>query len=129
MIQGYLSPRLEPVVSLTLRNGEGKSLAVEAVVDTGFNDYLAINPEIIREFGLDPVGAIAVELADGSLRETNYYPLTVEWMGTERFVMAQEGSGPVLIGMMLLLDCELFVVVQFNGMVTVRPLSANISSL
>jgi hypothetical protein len=62
-IQGLLSPRLEPVITLTLRNGE------------------------------------------------------------ERFVMAQDGSGLPLVGMMLLLDCEVTIQVRYEGAVSIGRLT------
>lgn len=123
MITGYLSPRLEPLIPLTVRNNQGQSWTTEAVIDTGFNDFLSINPEIISALNLEPVGSLTVELADGTVRDVNYYPLYIEWLGADRFIMAQEGSGPPLVGMILLLDCELNITVQYQAAVTIKPIT------
>lgn len=121
-LQGLLSDRLEPLISLTIQGFQGQQTTIEAVVDTGFNDFLSIPRALVAELGLEPVGTLPVELADGSLQDTNYYPLTVHWMGEQRFIMTQEGEGTPLVGMMLLLDCELRIVVAHAGEVHIRPL-------
>jgi clan AA aspartic protease len=122
-LQGLLSDRLEPLISLTIQGFQGQQTTIEAVVDTGFNDFLSIPRALVTELGLEPVGTLPVELADGSLQDTNYYPLTVHWMGEQRFIMTQEGEGTPLVGMMLLLDCELRIVVAHAGEVSIRALS------
>jgi clan AA aspartic protease len=115
---------LEPLISLTLHGFQGQKVVIEAVVDTGFNDFLAISPALVAELGLEPVGTLSVELADGSLQDTNYYPLRVDWMEERRYIMAQEGEGTPLVGMMLLLDCELRIAVTHSGEVSIRLLES-----
>jgi clan AA aspartic protease len=121
-IQGVLSPRLEPVITLTLRNDEGKALSTDVVMDTGFNDFLTVNPEIISNLGLEAVGTLLVELSDGTVRALNYYPVRVDWLGEEQFIMAQDGIGTSLAGMMLLLDCEMTIQVHHEGAVAIARL-------
>jgi hypothetical protein len=121
MIEGNLSPRLEPLVSVTVRNNLGSAVTAEAVVDTGFNDYFTVSAEMVATLNLEPVSSTLIELADGSVRETNYYPLYIEWMGVERFILAQDSDGPPLLGMMLLLNCELCITVRNDGPVTIKP--------
>ncbi len=123
-IYGTLSDRLEPLISLTLHGFQGQEVVIEAVVDTGFNDFLALSRALVTELGLEPVGTLSVELADGSLQDTNYYPLRVDWMGEQRYIMAQEGEGAPLVGMMLLLDCELRIAVTHAGEVSIRLLES-----
>ena len=124
-VQGTLSDRLEPRVPLTLRGFQGQEISLDVVVDTGFNDFLAISPAQVAALGLEPVGTLSVELADGSLQDTNYYPLRVDWLGEERYIMAQEGEGVPLLGMMLLLECELRILVTHAGEVTIRLLDTD----
>ena len=46
-------------------------IAVDAVIDTGFDGYLCLPVQLAIQLGLELSGSIKVELADGSIkRET-----------------------------------------------------------
>jgi predicted aspartyl protease len=70
-IDGQVDERLDPVISITVANGLGESLTLDAVVDTGFNDVLSLPLAIIQRLNLQALPSIPVELADGSEVETD----------------------------------------------------------
>jgi clan AA aspartic protease len=69
-------------VTVTLRRVETAGPAYEAdfLVDTGATDSMAPAREL-RRIGLQPAGAMAYELADGSLREYAFGLARIEFMG------------------------------------------------
>jgi len=60
---GRLGRDLEPIVRITIHGRKTKS--IEAVVDTGFSDYLCLAQRNRAAMRLRPVGREAFELADG----------------------------------------------------------------
>ena len=52
MIEGRINDRYEPVVTISLTAPRGESREVEAVVDTGFNGFLVLPPELVEELDL-----------------------------------------------------------------------------
>lgn len=61
---------LNPTLTLQVQGGgEAKELTavqIEALVDTGFDDYLSFSYKLAEELGLTVIGQTNVELADGS---------------------------------------------------------------
>ncbi|BAY87833.1 hypothetical protein NIES267_73570 (plasmid) [Calothrix parasitica NIES-267] len=61
---------LNPTLTLQVQGGgEAKELTavqIEALVDTGFDDYLSFSYRLAEELGLPVMGQTNVELADGS---------------------------------------------------------------
>ncbi len=66
MIEGVVNARLEAVLSLSLLGPAGQEREVDVVVDTGFNGYLTLPPELVADLGLPVVGDAEAVLADGS---------------------------------------------------------------
>ena len=52
MISGWVNAFREAVVRLPVQGARGREQAIEAVLDTGFNGYLTLPPELIAELGL-----------------------------------------------------------------------------
>lgn len=68
----HLAEVLNPTLTLQVQGGgetEAKELIaiqIEALVDTGFDDYLSFSYKLAQELGLSVIGQTNVELADGS---------------------------------------------------------------
>ena len=69
-------------VTVTLRRVEGAagSYSADFLVDTGATDSLAPG-SALRQVGIEPVGRMAYELADGSLHEYAFGLARIEFMG------------------------------------------------
>jgi predicted aspartyl protease len=59
MITGTVSSRHEAIVALTVAGPLGERVPIQAVVDTGFNGYLTLSPDLVAALGL-PFHSIAV---------------------------------------------------------------------
>ena len=65
MIEGVVNANLEAVVTIPLQGPSGQTQEVDAVIDTGFNGYLALPPTLVADLGLPVVGEADAVLADG----------------------------------------------------------------
>jgi clan AA aspartic protease len=87
-------------VTVALRRVETADLSYEAdfLVDTGATDSMAPAREL-RRIGVEPVGKMAYELADGSLREYAFGLARIEFMGevtAGRVLFGPEDAEPLL---------------------------------
>ena len=120
MIQGVVNAAYEPVVSLAFQGPSGQSPEVEAVVDTGFSEFLTLPPDLVTELGLPPVSTASATLADGSEATFNVYMATVLWDGQRRHVGAYMSDTAPLVGMRLLNRHSLYIEVERGGRVVIQ---------
>ncbi len=123
MVEGVVNSRLEAVISLSLSGPLGSSRDVEAVVDTGFSEFLIVPPELAMELGLAFGGVTSMILADGEKQFFEYYKVSVVWDGGSKPVRAHVADGTPLIGMSLLHCHRLDVEVVEGGRVLVEGLN------
>ena len=120
MVEGVVNSRLEAVISLSLSGPLGSNREVEAVVDTGFSEFLILPTELARELSLAFGGVTLMILADGEKQYFEYYNVTVMWDGRPRTVRAHVADGTPLVGMALLHGHSLHVEVVEGGRVTIE---------
>jgi clan AA aspartic protease len=120
MISGIVTSNREAVIRVVVRGPEGREQERDAVIDTGFNDFLTLPPSIVGM--LEPPFAAPAEatLADGSVVQLNYHRASVIWDGESRdmLVLAAE-SGP-LVGMSMLYGYDFFMQAMDGGRVTIE---------
>jgi len=109
MICGIVNSSLEAVVSVTVPAPHQQPTTFDAVVDTGFNGFLALPPQAIVGLQFQPAGYANATLGDGSRARMSIYDGYVLWDDQRRRVPVLESVGGPLIGMALLRDCELHV--------------------
>ena len=97
-------------------------LAVEAVVDTGFDGELTLRLAMVEALALPLVGSAESVLADGSVVLEDVCLATVLWHGRERPVRALIADASPLVGMALLAGSELRVRAEGGGEVAVEEL-------
>jgi len=95
----------------------------QAVIDTGFSDYLTLPPQAIRTLGLPEGGSMRVSLADNSETDLQVYAGTVSWDGRSRDITILAAEGVPLIGMSLLYGFELRIRTIDGGSVTITSLT------
>ena len=120
MVRGVVNSRLEATVTLTLRDQSGRARVIEAVIDTGFSEFLTVPPEIVTGLELDHVTVADMVLADGSLERFDVFNVMVMWDGQARQVEAHESSSVPLVGMRMLEDHDLHVQVRNGGSVLIE---------
>ena len=108
-IDGRFSERREMLLDIQISNGAAAAplMRLSAVVDTGFEGFLALPPEIIRALGLVDKGNGRITLADGTERLIPTYDIAVLWNGHTLDGTAIELPGAPLAGMRLLWDAAL----------------------
>lgn len=122
MMTGEVTARREAIVRIRLRSVDGMELDVEAVLDTGFDDYLTWPAPLIAALGLPQVESVSIILGDGQVVRVAVHEARVCWNDAWRDIYVQETGGDILLGMNLLLGSLVTLGVTDGGTVTIEPL-------
>lgn len=76
LMKAYFDKRKHPKVILDLK-GKKQSGKLEAILDTGFDGYLALPINIAVSLGLELASVVQVEYADGRTREELVFSVEV----------------------------------------------------
>jgi clan AA aspartic protease len=120
MIRGTVNDRREPIIPVTIYGFGGKPLTVEAVIDTGFDDFLTLPLENIATLALAANKIMSVMLSDGSVIQAMHFDAEVDWHGKRVPVLVQAAAGKPLVGMALLEGSRLIVEADEGGQVLVQ---------
>ena len=118
MIAGAVTLSREAIVFLEFR-GPSSAVTTDAVIDTGFTDFLSLPLSLVTALGLTYLQTDKVFLADGSEIAIDQYEVTVIWDGQQRDVIAHCLEGSPLVGMSLLYDHLLTMEVVSRGPVSI----------
>jgi clan AA aspartic protease len=122
MIAGTVSASRKPLLHLRVRCPAGAEMAVDALMDTGFNGFLLLPMTVINALGLTRTTSGRATLGDDSVVSINFYAVEIAWgAGWQTVSAANLGSVP-LVGMELLDGPEVTMKVRAGGAVEVRPL-------
>jgi clan AA aspartic protease len=122
MISGWVNAYREAIVRLPMRNSEGLEQAVEAVIDTGFNGYLTLPPELIASLGLPFRRNGRALLGDGSTTTFDIHEAIILWDGRLRRIPVDSADTDPLLGTGLLQGHELNVEFIDGGKTLIRAL-------
>jgi predicted aspartyl protease len=90
--------------------GTRRTVALTAVLDTGFDGELSVPLDVAVTLGLELTGADVIELADGSHKRELLFSGTAGVLGKRRQVaMYVTESEDALVGTELLADCNLHI--------------------
>lgn len=81
--------------------GNRQTLALTAMIDTGFDGYVCLPTRLAVQLGLELIGEQLIELADGTQRNDLVFAGSVEFFGVKREIMLTS-SEDALIGTSLL---------------------------
>jgi clan AA aspartic protease len=122
MIEGRVNEALHAKLRLELLAGDGAPRVVDAMIDTGFNGFLALPAELIEQLSLSWIYRHQGELANGVVEIFDVYEATVAWDGVTRVVEAEAIQAAPLVGMSLMLNHELRIEVKENGQAVLSKL-------
>ena len=127
MIAGSVNTRGDLLVPIRVLDANGHVHRVEAVVDTGFNGYLALPSGLIEQLGVTATELVDMGLATDLVVTVESFEGIVLWRGERRSVEILEAEGTPLIGTALLWDSLLTAEMTDNGAVAIGPLPAGVS--
>ncbi len=102
MIHGIFVANQGPVIPLTLRDTEGFEWKFNAVVDTGFNNWLTLPKHLIESLRLNYNEQTFAILADGQAKPLANYNATVVWNGQPMTITVEQLESEPLVGLRLL---------------------------
>ena len=122
MIEGSVNARLEATVSLDVQRPGGRSRPIEAVVDTGYSEFLTLPPSQVGALGLPYKHQGTARLADGSEIAFDVYDAKLVWGGQIVAVLVDQAETTPLVGMALLEGHELCIEARTGGRVLIESL-------
>jgi clan AA aspartic protease len=120
VISGRVNANLQPLISVPVFSSSGARHEIEAMVDTGYNGWLTLPPDLIAMLGLPWSRRGRAILADGSTVVFDIYEGTVLWDGVLLTILVDEADGMPLLGMSLMHGYEVNVHAVDGGSVTIR---------
>ncbi|MEG4446209.1 clan AA aspartic protease [Microcoleus sp. AT9_B5] len=120
MIAGIVNADFEAIISLSICDSDGKVYIHEAIVDTGFNGWLSLPPDLITQLNLRWKRRGRAILGDGSECVFNIYEAVVVWDGDSMTIPIDEADSEPLVGMSLMEGYQLMVQVFEGGNVELR---------
>jgi clan AA aspartic protease len=123
MITGRVNAELEAIVPVRVGAPKGPAIEVEAAIDTGFNGFLALPPDVISRLELPFSGPTRATLGDGTLVHLSVYEAEAAVAGQPLRVEVLETRGGILVGTSLLRGSELNVQLVEGGAVQIRLIS------
>jgi clan AA aspartic protease len=117
MITGIVNTDFEPIIPLSICGSDGKVYTQDAIVDTGFNGWLSLPPNLIAELNLKWKRRGRAILGDGSECVFNVYEAVLVWDGNFLTIPIDEADSEPLVGMSLMEGYQLTVQVLEGGCV------------
>ena len=114
MITGIVNADFEAIISLSICGSDGKVYTQDAIVDTGFNGWLSLPPDLIEQLNLKWKRRGRAILGDGSECVFNVYEAIVVWDGDYLTIQIDEADSEPLVGMSLMEGYQ-FMVQVFEG--------------
>jgi clan AA aspartic protease len=109
MMKGWVTPTLEPVITLVVR-GKPPPRRIRAIIDTGFSGSLCLPRKLVQGLQLKFLGLTRFEMADGQEVEMEASLAKVEFQGAIREVtVVGSNSKDKLVGAALLKDQKLTI--------------------
>ena len=123
MIEGRVNSDNEAKVFLDIRDPTGSVRAIEAVIDTGFTEYLTLPQALISLFRMPYADRRVLILADGNWRAFDVYHAPLVWDGELKVVPAYAANAKPLVGMRLLEGYSLHMDIIDGGSVIIESLA------
>jgi predicted aspartyl protease len=118
---GIVTAFREAVVTIRLVAADGSIHELEAVVDTGFIEFLTLDPTTVERLGFPYVDRAFMLLAGDQQQPFDIHAGTIEWDGTVRAIPVTVADGIPLVGMSLLYGQTLVLPVMDGAVFTIAP--------
>ncbi len=122
MINGIVNDEFEAIITLKISSNNGRVYEQSAIIDTGFNGWLSLPPDIINQLGLPWKRRGRAILGDGSECIFDVYQASIIWDDKLLIIPIDEAESEPLFGMSLMKGYKLTVEVMAVGLVTIEEL-------
>lgn len=122
MIHGTVTASREAVVHLQVAGSSGLTEGVDAVVVSGFTDWLTLPSQTLVRLGCTWYKSDAATLGDGSVVPVDIYKALAMWDGDWRNVEVVEAGGSPLVGMAMLYGQRVTLDVVDGGDVAIEQI-------
>lgn len=122
MITGVVNSDYEPIIRISIYSTNGQLYERDAIVDTGFNGWLSLPPDLVVILGLPWQRRGRAILADGSESIFDIYEATIIWDDQPVTIPIDEADSDPLIGMSLMEGYELTIQIVDSGIVTIKKI-------
>jgi clan AA aspartic protease len=122
MIVGRVERAREALIDLSLHEPGGGTLFIMAAIDTGFDGYLTLPPDLIQALAAPLIGIGRAILADGRPTLLPVHEVTLDWDGRPLTIEANAAVTTPLVGMLLMRGYELRIQVSDPGRVQLERL-------
>lgn len=123
MITGIINADFEPIISLSICGADGKIYTQDAIVDTGFNGWLSLPPDLIAQLNLRWKRRGRAILGDGTECIFNVFEAILIWDGDLLTIPIDEADSEPLVGMSLMEGYQLMMQVFEGGFVELSKLA------
>ncbi len=120
MITGHINSKLEAIIALTILAKDGETKEFEALVDTGYTEFITLPQSILTELNLEIFASGRLTMADGHAVDVDLFQATILWDGQPRTIEVDALESEILIGMSLLEGYDLHVHTIADGQVTIN---------
>jgi clan AA aspartic protease len=124
MITGIVNADFESIIPLSICGSDGKVYTQEAIVDTGFNGWLSLPPDLIAQLNLKWKRRGRAILGDGTECVFNVYEAVLIWDGKLLTIPIDEADSEPLVGMSLMEGYQLKIQVFEGGYVELIKVNA-----
>lgn len=122
MITGAVTPDREAVIRLNVRGPTGRRRTLDAVIDTGYDGWLSLPPDVVSRLQLPWRRRGLALLADGTESVFDIHQGVVVWDKRQRRIPIDAVGLVPLVGMAMMNDYELQVQVRSGGRVTLTAI-------
>ena len=123
MTTGHIDQHGRPVIPVDLFDRQGRLRRVEAMIDTGFDDFLDLPAYWVQRLGLVWASRMPMQVATSEWAQFDIYVVDVLWFGDRLPIRVLQTQSEILIGTRLLWESQLTVQFWEGGSVNVRPRS------
>ncbi|WP_373547142.1 clan AA aspartic protease [Chamaesiphon sp.] len=123
MITGIVNEEFEPIIPISLCDSDGNVYTQDAIIDTGFNGWLSLSPDLISQLNLKWKRRGRAILGDGSECVFNVYEAVLVWDGNLLTIPIDEADSEPLVGMSLMEGYQLIVQVFEGGYVELSKIA------
>ncbi|MGL4497914.1 MAG: clan AA aspartic protease [Planktothrix sp.] len=117
MITGIVNRDFEPIIPRSVYDSDGKNYTQDAIVDTGFNGWLSLPPDLSAQLNLRWKRRGGAILGDESECVFNICEAVLVWDGELLTIPIDEADSEALVGMSMMDGYQLVVQVFPGGLV------------